>query len=849
MPNRPVKAASPLAPDLAQIEDFLVNGLGRDWFHLLSSDPNSDRRQMVGYVAENVEDALDWVVRQQAKGHGVYYALNAPGSHQVKKAKVTDLRTLYGAHVDLDLPKGMDRNSPEAEAYLAELRERLSRCKLWDGCPWIVMSGNGLQAIWFFDEPMRATKENQDALLTLNLRLAKQFGGDHCHNIDRILRLPGTVNYPDAKKRARGCSPILTMTLDTHSGLWSMEDFARLPKVDAVSVQAPPSRVDYTKFDYRDWEPWTWRDVQRDLPDIHMRVSDTLHKYGNGHDRSVAAFHLINLVADFIMREARLDAADMAGDRDVLKQISELCWEGAEHHDVIAEVMGHFEDHEYERAQLGYEVKRALNIAATDGKGPSHKGDVRVERQREVANINAAPEPAVSVLDASKAFIEWVKAKTPKGELLNKLEGKDLPAIKQPNTMANVRAVLRNANVSPRWDAMRDEPRFFVDPDAEPDRRRPWFNFMRATSRAGRDSRSAAELELLLDAMTETGMTARRELENFLVELAKEDPFHPLENYATSVAWDGVDRYGDVAGCLDADQYLAYAYMRVFFRSAVAAVVSLRNYMKTGLGVQIAGTVVLIGPQAIGKSTFWEKVTPPGMLSYGRALQIGQARETDSMAACLSGLVCPLNEIAQSLRRSDAEALKDFQSATVDKFRLPYGRRPITKPRMTVFVGTGNEDFGLQDQTGTRRYNVLVVRSIDWAGVNALPLQQLYAQAWHEVMEDGEHWWLTPEEDRERAKANEEHRAVSEEEAALAEYEATQTGHEAPRWLTMTMVCKLFGLRYSPHASARMRRLLLDAGYDYRNKVTEGKHVYRKVYAMPVLPERFDALMLRQIGR
>ena len=46
----------------------------------------------------------------------------------------------------------------------------------------------------------------EDAKL-YNVQLELLFGGDNCHNVDRILRLPGTINIPDAKKLKKGRKP------------------------------------------------------------------------------------------------------------------------------------------------------------------------------------------------------------------------------------------------------------------------------------------------------------------------------------------------------------------------------------------------------------------------------------------------------------------------------------------------------------------------------------------------------------------------------------------------------------------------------------------------------------------
>jgi hypothetical protein len=39
---------------------------------------------------------------------------------------------------------------------------------------------------------------------------AKELGADNCHNIDRLLRVPGTINWPNAKKRADGRVPVMS---------------------------------------------------------------------------------------------------------------------------------------------------------------------------------------------------------------------------------------------------------------------------------------------------------------------------------------------------------------------------------------------------------------------------------------------------------------------------------------------------------------------------------------------------------------------------------------------------------------------------------------------------------------
>jgi len=51
------------------------------------------------------------------------------------------------------------------------------------------------------------------------------FGGDHCGNIDRIMRLPGTMNWPDKKKREKGREPALAKVINhVPENVYNLED-------------------------------------------------------------------------------------------------------------------------------------------------------------------------------------------------------------------------------------------------------------------------------------------------------------------------------------------------------------------------------------------------------------------------------------------------------------------------------------------------------------------------------------------------------------------------------------------------------------------------------------------------
>ena len=98
-------------------------------------------------------------------------------------------------HVDVDIYD---------EATLAALRAFSPKPTV------IVFSGGGYQALWRLSEPSTDFERVEQT----NIWLAEKLGGDNCHNIDRLLRLPGTINLPNAKKRAAGRVPVVARVVE-----------------------------------------------------------------------------------------------------------------------------------------------------------------------------------------------------------------------------------------------------------------------------------------------------------------------------------------------------------------------------------------------------------------------------------------------------------------------------------------------------------------------------------------------------------------------------------------------------------------------------------------------------------
>jgi Mesyanzhinovviridae DNA primase len=144
----------------------------------------------------DVEPAREWVLKHNGK-RNLYFTVNLPAAPLAKKAQKSDIAAAVFLHVDIDARVG----EPPADEF-----ERIRKLLVaFTPKPtFVVFSGGGYQAFWrlrtpIVDDPTRVEPYNRQLELLL--------GGDNCWNVDRVMRLPGTTNLPDAKKVERGRTP------------------------------------------------------------------------------------------------------------------------------------------------------------------------------------------------------------------------------------------------------------------------------------------------------------------------------------------------------------------------------------------------------------------------------------------------------------------------------------------------------------------------------------------------------------------------------------------------------------------------------------------------------------------
>lgn len=217
-----------VSPDYGQSVSFLQRWCPEGpW--ALTSIPLSKKDISAAFFRPGQErELLAWLEKYGAKTN-CYFSVNPVLREFRVKCEREDVAALDWLHVDVDPRPGEDIATEQARA--------LKLLKEFQPAPTcIVFSGGGYQAFWRLREPMRV--DGQPALYEeaalYNKQLEITFGADHCHNVDRIMRLPGTVNRPDEKKRKKGRVEALAIVDSWSDGVYDLAQFQK-----AVEVQTP----------------------------------------------------------------------------------------------------------------------------------------------------------------------------------------------------------------------------------------------------------------------------------------------------------------------------------------------------------------------------------------------------------------------------------------------------------------------------------------------------------------------------------------------------------------------------------------------------------------------------------
>jgi len=188
------------------------------------------------------------------------------------------------------------------------------------------------------------------------------------------------------------------------------------------------------------------------------------------------------------------------------------------------------------------------------------------------------------------------------------------------------------------------------------------------------------------------GISNAAKIRDAMVVLAKKTSFHPVQDYLSSLRWDGKSRVEklltEYQGAVDSE------YTRMITRKILVAAVS-RVFQP---GVKFDHVLVLVGDQGLKKSALVAKL---GRQWFSDSFSTVEGKESFEQ---LQGVwIVEIAELA-GLAKAEVEKIKHFITKRDDRFRVAFGRRTEKFPRQCVFFATTNKRDFLRDPTGDRRY-------------------------------------------------------------------------------------------------------------------------------------------------
>jgi hypothetical protein len=180
---------------------------------------------------------IDLFVREHNGERNLYYSVNPTRSWMTKKAAKKDIAAVEYLLADLD-PRDDETSDQAKVRYSDQLNGSFEPKPTF-----VIDSGNGIQCLWKLKEPIALPLDDkweatvadiEGRTAALMERLGAKAG---TQNIDRILRLPGTINIPTNKKRRTGRTECPTKLVSFNDVSYSLDVFPRPEPNEAGSPE------------------------------------------------------------------------------------------------------------------------------------------------------------------------------------------------------------------------------------------------------------------------------------------------------------------------------------------------------------------------------------------------------------------------------------------------------------------------------------------------------------------------------------------------------------------------------------------------------------------------------------
>jgi predicted P-loop ATPase len=627
-------------------------------------------------TACNPDDVRKFI-RQNAGKKNIYFSVNPTRTTRTTKASKLDIAAIEFSFVDLD-PQPNESTEIAKNRYLAGLEK-------FEPAPTaIIDSGNGIQALWRLTEPITLPTpvtvnnpkkgepkkaympETQAVIADAERRvkvLMETLGSvSGTQNIDRILRLPGTTNLPNAKKVKDGRNACPTRLIKFNGATCKLEDFSTESSVRPGTDKASDTATgvnDTNANGKRLGIDWTvveqhagWLKSVSDLPDKFNLKGKMIVVHGGSLDDLT-----------FDLTQAGLLVKAYRSWSDVSLALA-----------AILKGNGSFSQEQ---------IAAALMCDLECNQHVMHIKDQSAKRRAVERLITRSHD------QAQQLKVRHASGTPPWRE--QRINGSPLPS------MHNARLAITALAIECSFDTFHNKLLFGYKGD-----------------------KTRHTVESILGEVSDNGIIALRQLmsdtfgfdltdkhvRDAVISLALEHCFDPVcDMLAEAEAnWDRVERLdrlaSDYLNCPDTQ--LNRAFVR---KTMVAAVARARQP-----GCKFDTILVLESPEGFNKSTAWRVLAGDDNFSDESILGKGSREVQEQLAQVW------IHENAElaGLKKADIDLVKAYASRQIDIARPAYGHFLKKQPRHSIDVGTTNASEYLQSQTGNRRFwPMLVTKAID----------------------------------------------------------------------------------------------------------------------------------------
>ncbi|MEA2754278.1 MAG: putative primase/helicase [Aliidongia sp.] len=185
-----------------------------------------------------------WIEERQGRKN-LYFTVNEARRGLHKKPAKDDMITAHAIWIDVDPREEEEKTAGGFErerVRLAALADELQHGAVPPS--FIIDSGNGHQFFWLLDQPCALDPAATAIVEALGKGLRMRYGGDAVENVDRIMRLPGTLNLPTKSKRERGRGPAVAKLVASAGRRYSLPELQQLTgPLDDLRASDPAKRI------------------------------------------------------------------------------------------------------------------------------------------------------------------------------------------------------------------------------------------------------------------------------------------------------------------------------------------------------------------------------------------------------------------------------------------------------------------------------------------------------------------------------------------------------------------------------------------------------------------------------